>query len=238
MTQEQLSLALDFTPSQDSLVSKPHAMPTLKPRRKAIKLKPKNRLNAVLSIVSIKEMEARNYKAAMAVLAELDRRIDRQRGESAKLRPVERNLPELRVIDPDTDDLNRAHIHKLTDGMCHRPDLYFQGGKACDYCALFPWCLAKVKRLKDPNTQPPDRNPGYFAAIEAAKAPLPRPKPQRTRFVAAGYKAKQLVKGKKPKAVKIVVAEKKVKIVASKPKAKVVAMPKPKKVKFTIKKRK
>lgn len=90
---------------------------------------------------------------AQITLRKLDEHIQRNRPQKAF--KSEREDEQLKLTDTKGNLVPKA-VHYVTNGACHRPDLFFKGGRACDYCALYPHCMSKVKNLKDEDSQPPD----------------------------------------------------------------------------------
>lgn len=103
-------------------------------------------------------------KKAKEVIKQIDARKNAQ-NESRVTETVKQTVAVPLIVE---GKLQQAGIHYITEGTCHRPDLFFAGKRACDLCKLYPWCLAPVKKLKIKGSQPEDRNPAYFKAQKIA----------------------------------------------------------------------
>lgn len=128
------------------LISKNKPQPKAKAHTIRTKARPSRR--------RLKVKVATTQELVEQTLRRLEEHIERNRKGKAFQSVREESL--LKLTD-DKGKLIPKNVHYVTNGACHRPDLYFQGGKACDYCALYPECMAKIKRLKDEDSQPPDK---------------------------------------------------------------------------------
>jgi hypothetical protein len=68
----------------------------------------------------------------------------------ARAEEIRKNTPKVDLTGPKMSyDLNiPEHVRVVTDGHCHRPDLYLKGNKACNLCGLYTNCACTLKRLK------------------------------------------------------------------------------------------
>ena len=156
---EQSQLQLPFTPNKEPDITD-NAMPTLK-----FKKEPKPRPLKVVT-KTLSEM-------VKATLKNLDAQIAYHQAlqGGAKLLPEDnRPSPEYKMTDKN-GALVPEVVRKVTEPGCWRPDLYFAASKFCDQCGLFPHCMSKLKRLKDPASQDRDQT-AKFRKAEAAKEML------------------------------------------------------------------
>lgn len=133
------------------------------------------------------------YKRAMATIRSLDAKIEANKAALRSNRAAVETKATTEIVLIKDGKPQREGIHEVTKGgVCHRPDLWFAGGQACDQCALYPWCLRDKKRLKDENSQPADKNAKYFRRLEAEESAYEISKPKRPRIVSATRKKRRI----------------------------------------------
>lgn len=122
-----------------------------------IKLKTKLK-RVIATVVTIYEKAMRTIKAIDDKIAQVKAERATRMGHAAS-----RTSKEVPLRD-ENGKPNREGIHIATQGgTCWYPNKFLEGKKHCDYCFMYPWCLAPCKNLKVAGTQPSDKNKAYFA---------------------------------------------------------------------------
>jgi hypothetical protein len=128
--------------------------------------------------------DKRIFKRMPEILRRVDEQIEIMRARDNRPPPLDKDETarvEVKIVKKGK--VRREAVHELTaGGLCHRPDLFLDGGKNCDACALYPWCLYEKKRLKDKNSQPPDRNAEFFKKQSSEKVYAEVVQPSRPRI--------------------------------------------------------
>ncbi len=106
-------------------------------------------LEALLS-----NFECRSCRTAGQNKVRLPKALRKKRGSKgaarqAKTQEMLRNLPSMVFAERKPVVLidNPDYAAKVTQHSCHRPDIYLDSGRACDFCQLYNVCTAPCKNL-------------------------------------------------------------------------------------------